>query len=80
MDLYPVAVCNIARQDNTIQYNTIRYNTIQYNNTPHEIMYNTQNNPLYAKLQNNKEHILYPIKAQKRVETEVDGIKNHSVY
>jgi len=51
-------------QDRTIQYNTI--NTIQYNNVTHNnthhtkyVTYNTQDNPLYAKLQkNSRTHIL----------------------
>jgi hypothetical protein len=43
------------------QYNTVHYNKIQHNNT--EIIYNTECNPLYAKLQQkkNQEHMLYPI-------------------
>jgi len=33
MDLYPVAVCYSARQDNTVQYSTIHY--ITQNNIQH---------------------------------------------
>jgi hypothetical protein len=51
---------------------TLCDSVLQYNNTSHKITYNTQDNPQYAKLQKNQDHILYTIKIPKRVEPEVD--------
>ena len=39
-------------QHNTVQYNTIQYNTITHHT--HKITYNTQGNPQYPKLQQQK--------------------------
>jgi hypothetical protein len=73
MGLYLVAVFNIARQQNTIQYSTIQYNNITESD---KMTYSCQPSILKS-----TKNILYTVKTQERLEPKLDeSVLKNAVY